>query len=172
MVTFQRTAAARFACLVVVVAVAYLLYYEDEFVCPSRAPAVPAADGIDFGPEPTADAADRLAVMVPYITSQVPQILANFERWASPSHMPCTQPELADIVFLFNNEETAGQFAEILDALDAQPDVRRCFRDVHFAYASLTGADDKYPKGPDNQFFKFLFHEVSWSTTLGRNGKR
>lgn len=101
---------------------------------------------------------------MPFITADVPHIKAGITHWAElgPACRRTDVPHTSLRFFHSRNREyyDAEGGPDLAAWMQSQPAVVRnvlpCFRDVDLIFANLTNAEDGYPEGPSNMFFKLI----------------
>jgi hypothetical protein len=111
------------------------------------------------------------AVVVPAVASAGDQIVANLALWAQPDAAPMLWPRPAkpDIIFSFNNQETAAALEPAISDAFAALRLDRYFKTLRFERLDLVGEADLYQRdytkpagpgghkaGPNNQFFETM----------------
>ena len=111
------------------------------------------------------------AVVVPAVASSKAQVVANLEFWARPEAAPTLWPRAGkpDLIFAFNNGETADALEPAVSAAFAAGNLERYFRALLFERLELSGEADLYQTdytkpvgvqgykaGPNNQFFETM----------------
>jgi hypothetical protein len=111
------------------------------------------------------------AVVVPAVASSLAQILGNLELWARPEAAPMLWPRAykPDLIFSFNNPETADALEPAISEGFAAQSLSRYFETLGFERLDLYGDADLYQTdytkpagvqghkaGPNNQFFQTM----------------
>jgi hypothetical protein len=111
------------------------------------------------------------AVVVPAVAASRAQIIANLELWARPEAAPTLWPRAyrPDLIFSFNNRETADALEPAISEAFATRNLGRHFETLRFERLELSGEADLYQTdytkpagaqghkaGPNNQFFETM----------------
>lgn len=111
------------------------------------------------------------AVVVPAVAASLAQVVANLEFWARPEAAPMLWPRARkpDLIFAFNNRETAAALEPAVSAAFAAGYLDRYFTGLRFERLELSGEADLYQTdytkpvglsghkaGPNNQFFETM----------------
>lgn len=98
------------------------------------------------------------AIVTPFIKRDVKTIVEQLESWSDASKMqqPCTSPmqKRTDWVFYYNFGKDSSVEDDIAAAFAKHPEVRKCFGNITFLYAGLSGDEDRYPFGPSNMWYR------------------
>ncbi|KAL9655676.1 hypothetical protein ABK040_002336 [Willaertia magna] len=113
------------------------------------------------------------AVVVTFAEKQLQIVLDNIELWSTKTiYQPCLQPlsKEIDLIFYSNRKSNNHIISSITNAIykhgknkDTNP-ILKCFRNVHFRFADLSDERDKYPQGPNNQFYDLLLDPQFYNT--------
>ena len=115
-----------------------------------------------------------LAVLIPFVTEDIPRILAGMERWAALGPA-CDLSQPSNVSLRFYHSQSQQQYEAqhvpyIESLLSQRPAVMRhvvpCFSSIQTVFASLTAAEDGFPSGPSWMFFR-LFLSYSESLMAG-----
>ena len=111
------------------------------------------------------------AVVVPAVAASKAQVVANLEFWARPEAAPMLWPRAnkPDLIFAFNNSETADALEPAVAEAFAASNLERYFEALRFERLELYGEADLYQTdytkpagvqgykaGPNNQFFETM----------------
>ena len=110
-----------------------------------------------------------LVVLMPFIADDLPHILQGMKHWAELGPV-CDPSQSLHLGLRFYFSRTRAEYdAQGLPYLEnmMQPEaaimanVAACFESVETIFADLTLAEDGYPEGPSNMFFKLLIHQAA-----------
>ena len=115
-------------------------------------------------------ASGRLAVVIPFVNDDVPRIIDGVQQWAELGpvcdlQLASSQPKQRPALFFLHSTtravyEGSNHRPELSELIDSSEAVARlvlpCFERVETIFAELTAAEDGYPEGPSNMFFKLM----------------
>lgn len=98
----------------------------------------------------------KIAVVIPFPGHQLDNVKKSLQRWKNVSYFPCLTPATnTDLVFYF---DTVMKDYMKQDLQSEVLTFRSCFKNVVFYDANLTPAENSYPRGPNNQWFKIYLN--------------
>ena len=109
----------------------------------------------------------KLVVLIPFIVEDIHHIFAGMKKWAALGPAcDLTQEVKYGLRFYYSRglaEYGTSPYVEQLMMTDANvaKNVAPCFDSIQTTFAELTEAEDGYPEGPSNMFFKLHIQQAS-----------
>jgi hypothetical protein len=110
---------------------------------------------VQFKSKPT-----PLAVIMPFIKSQLNRVRASLERWSKKQYSPM-DPERplvrTDLIFFYNLQRDM-EIEEEIRAMLLEFNIQSYFTEIYFLYAELTPEQDVYPIGTTHMFYQLIYN--------------
>jgi hypothetical protein len=106
-----------------------------------------------------------MTVVVPFVRKQMKQMLQFLDRWALPQYAPLNDTLVTsmrhpiDLIFYFNRQRDFAIEEQINTNLKKN-NIAKYFSAIKFMYAGLSDAEDLYPYGPTNMFYKLMDNPI------------
>ena len=118
------------------------------------------APSADISIKPTS----RVAIIIPFVPGDIPRIISGLHDWVTLGNA-CSASTTGRAALFFYASGSPPQPGDVqTEALDVRfhtiPGIKSqvvdCFSEVTTIYAQLSAAEDGYPEGPSNMFFKLF----------------